>query len=622
MIIINELKLNPETFDNYIIPDEEGVLKNFANINIFIGPNNSGKSRFLRKIFSSRTRQYCSENLNEAIEKSIDSFISEAKKIQDEGFHGIFRSETVISDLNRFQIDRFISLNKNYFGSLDTINKKNIGSLKSALTMLERRQSNERIIAFRTKIDALLIKTDEIHQLIADGLELINADNLYIPTLRGLRPIQLTNNTDDFSNGVDNYAKRSVKDYFNNESGSVSQIFSGLNLYEEAKRLLLGNTIQRNNIRDFEKFLSESFFEGQEVNIVPSINDDVVHLLIGNEEYPIHHLGDGIQSLIILTYPLFFNKEKKGLVFIEEPEIFLHPGHQRLFIETISNKQFRNFQFFLTTHSNHFLDLTLDFDSISVFTFSKKVGLTGTNKFSIENICSSDNRILELIGVRKSSVFLSNCTIWVEGITDRIYIRKYLEVYQKSINEYVKEDYHYSFVEYGGGNITHWSFLENDDENHKNINVERLCSKLFLITDKDGEEAKPTGLKSKKQKRIESLKKNLGKRYYCLEAREIENTLSPSILINTIKHFEGHDCNQIDFTKIEKKDFQKVYLGKFIETNIKGIERKYAADSGTIKNKLEFSKIATNKIKNVDDLSAEGKALAKRLLEFIKANNA
>ena len=26
-----------------------------------------------------------------------------------------------------------------------------------------------------------------------------------------------------------------------------------------------------------------------------------------------------------------------------------------------------------------------------------------------------------------------------------------------------KEDYHYSFVEYGGNNITHWSFLDKEE---------------------------------------------------------------------------------------------------------------------------------------------------------------
>src|ERR1700745_3947929 len=45
-----------------------------------------------------------------------------------------------------------------------------------------------------------------------------------------------------------------------------------------------------------------------------------------------------------------------------------------------------------------------------------------------------------------------------------------------------KQDLHYSFVEYGGSNITHWSFFTDDAPTV----VERLCGKLLLIADKDG----------------------------------------------------------------------------------------------------------------------------------------
>jgi AAA15 family ATPase/GTPase len=92
---------------------------------------------------------------------------------------------------------------------------------------------------------------------------------------------------------------------------------------------------------------------------------------------PIYNLGDGIQSIIAITMPLFLQESilenKNILVCIEEPEHLLHPSLQRKLIETFFDKRFDNYQFFFTTHSNHFLDVVLDFDEISMFSFNKKL---------------------------------------------------------------------------------------------------------------------------------------------------------------------------------------------------------------------------------------------------------
>ena len=83
-----------------------------------------------------------------------------------------------------------------------------------------------------------------------------------------------------------------------------------------------------------------------------------------------------------MTYPLFFNKGKNLKIYIEEPDVYLHPGFQRILIETLLNtKGFEDFQYFFTTHSNHFLDMTLDYKEISVYKFTKeKVYGTGGRK--------------------------------------------------------------------------------------------------------------------------------------------------------------------------------------------------------------------------------------------------
>lgn len=267
--------------------------------------------------------------------------------------------------------------------------------------------------------------------------------------------------------------------------------------------------------------------------------------------------------------------------------------------------------------------MTTDFENISVFSMKKS---NNRKKFNVINIENADSDILNVLGVKNSSVFLSNCTIWVEGITDRIYLRKFLEVYMKSISEnLLKEDIHFSFVEYGGGNITHWSFLNDSDVDSPNINVQRLCGKLFLVSDSDGVGLKVNdskiSSKRKKSERHKELKRKLGCRYYCLEAREIENTLSPNILKQTIKLFEKENFENIKFTNWTYNNYKDKPLGIFINKNASNLIRKYDTSSGTINEKLKFAKRAVKCISSVDDLTDDVITLCELIVDFIKKEN-
>nr|WP_269203445.1 AAA family ATPase [Paenibacillus polymyxa] len=374
-----------------------------------------------------------------------------------------------------------------------------------------------------------------------------------------------------------------------------------------------------------QEFIGDTFFNGSKVALIPSVNSDVVTVKIGDEqELPIFNLGDGIQSIIIQTFPLFAHMGECMLVFIEEPELYLHPGLQRKLLETFMRDEFKDFQFFFTTHSNHILDVTLDIAQISIYSLKKELEESDSNEknanFIVENVSNEDNSLLEMLGVQNSSVYLSNCTVWVEGITDRYYIRRYLKLYQDHLGiaqkDRFKEDYHYSFVEYSGNNITHWSFLDNNtDEDFGAMNVERLCSKLFLITDKDSD---------KKLPRQEKLQKNLGDRYYCLESKEIENLLEPRIIKQVVADYEKTKLSELIFNQnFTRKTYLNRYLGKFIDDVLNNTKRKvsYGSSSGTIRDKVKFSEKALKYMNSYDDMSDEAKDLAQKVYIFIQQNN-
>ena len=448
---------------------------------------------------------------------------------------------------------------------------------------------------------------------------ILEFDRLYIPTLRSLR--EITSSSDDV------FEKQTRAAYF--KTANNVRVFTGLNLYEDVTGLLLGHHDERERIRDFECFIGDSFFEGKPVSLVPKQSKNgsprELTIKIGTEkEYPIRELGDGIQSIIILTFPLFMQGDKPLLAFIEEPELFMHPWLQRVFLEVLS-KRFPSHQYFLTTHSNHFLDLTLDVDDVSVFTLEKMlqgdIQKQQEAQFAYTHVSGGDRRPLELLGVRNSSVFLSNCTIWIEGITDRRYVAHWLELYQQHLTEsgevekaqWFKEDLHYSFVEYSGANLVHWSLLDEDGPD-----VERLCGRLFLIADSDG--AKEGSAKYLNHRKLEA---KLGKDFCLLPAKEIENLTKPEVLLEVLKAY-GEDETNLKLPA--HTSYLNRPLGEFIEQKVlidsakKKRAGSYAKDK-TISDKSGFCCRAIAATPIWQDMSKEAQELAALVFEFIQTNN-
>ncbi len=139
---------------------------------------------------------------------------------------------------------------------------------------------------------------------------------------------------------------------------------------------------------------------------------------------------------------------------------------------------------------------------------------------------------------------------------------------------------------------------------------------MFLISDKDDPKDKT------KSETHKILKERLGKRFYCLKCREIENLLTPEVLKKVIEEYEK---NKPNFPNFRLKDYQNKYLGKFIEEKIldgkKTREGSYSTESGTISQKGKFCEKAIKHIATFEDLSKQAQELTKLIYEFIKENN-
>lgn len=598
-------------------------------INFFIGKNNSGKSRLFRRLLNT-PHQEIMLGFNDEIANIFrtEMVVLEHADQMLEATNGQTYPKTIRENDNLFTWDQLLIL-KAYREKIKQ-QKLNPPSQNTEDTGRIRKEI-QRQNGFNN--DGALDYLDDMPKLAPRAI--------YIPILRGLRPIV---------GDVDPpYTKRTSFDYFNTDHEKkikfsnyslssfpnnifLEEIHTGEDLYEILKDHLLGEPDQRERIKEYEILLSDTFFSGKKVTLIPKNKQDVVYIKIGDDEqYPIYELGDGLQQCLIITFACFFDK-LPAFVFIEEPELSMHPGFLGNLIEFL--ELHTDHTYFFTTHSNHLLDMVDTNAGVNVFKCSKIHMENNGAKFSVSEI-TKDRSLLVDLGVRASSLFMANCTIWVEGITDRFYLRAFLKRYIKKNKLFqYKENYHFSFIEYQGGNLVHWEFDDcQDDEEHILSNIKALNSSIhpFLLADGDI---------GKKGKRVDKYKEALADDFFILGCKEIENLITKEIVIETSKKlFNKFTRNtfgktidkltdNLDYIKYSKDS--KNGLGYFLDTalnleivNGEKCDRIFSSMSGTLKDKTDFCVEAVGLMEKSPEwqMTSSIEHLCKKIYSHIEKHN-
>ncbi len=456
---------------------------------------------------------------------------------------------------------------------------------------------------------------------------------VYVPILRSTH--RLWNH--DESNPNQGLFGFTVRKNYKTELTETVEIHTGQELFHKILEARNGESTKREEFEAFEKFISDQFFPGKKVDIVAkivnlsdpeklreAIMQQSISVSINGEERDIHKLGDGVQALIMLTFPIFM-AEPGSFIFIEEPELNLHPGMQRIFLEVLkkfSEDEEKNLTFFMTTHSNHFLDLTITEDApVSIFTLRKN---EESKKFEIRNVHSGHNEPLELLGVQNSSVYIANCSLWVEGPTDRRYIRKYLDLYidEKKKTPF-KEDLHYVFFLYGGILLNNYSLEEAIPSSDEKIRANRLNNRFMLVADKDDSPAK-----QEIHKLRDKLRKNGFEYVTTSPAREIENLLSKEILIEVLpKVFSGWLGKKGEaIALLDAKEIQKTALLTLLRREIgtAGLKASYSKETINGFNGADKKAICEEALKVMTwkKMSPEAKKFTEKIYNFIASQNA
>lgn len=231
---------------------------------------------------------------------------------------------------------------------------------------------------------------------------------------------------------------------------------------------------------------------------------------------PLTSLGTGIHEVVILASAATTLSEQ--IVCIEEPELHMHPELQKKFIDYLE-KETEN-QYFITTHSASILDRP----NVSIFHVFLENGVS-----SVIPVSSASQRFSVCVdlGYRASDLVQSNSVIWVEGPSDRIYLKWWIHSLDPSLIEGV----HYSIMFYGGRLLSH--LTANDPEVEEFISLRRLNRNISIVIDSD-RKLKQSDINDTK-KRVKDEFEASGGIAWITDGREIENYVSRDQLEAAVK---------------------------------------------------------------------------------------
>ena len=264
-----------------------------------------------------------------------------------------------------------------------------------------------------------------------------------------------------------------------------------------------------------------------------------------NRRIALSNSGSGLKTVILLLVNLYLipeyeNAIKNDITYVyafEELENNLHPALQRRLFEYLyAYVEHHNCLMYLTTHSHVAINIFYGKEKSSIYHITRDHGLSSIKL--IESYLDKAE-ILNDLDVKASDLLQANGIIWVEGPSDRIYIKKWLEVFS---DNNLSEGIDYQFLYYGGRLLSHYS-AEEDHFVDGLISIFTTNRNAAIVMDSD-KTNKHAGI-NKTKRRIQSEFNNLGCICWITKGKEIENYLTA----NSIN--KSYGCNLNDVGQFE-----------------------------------------------------------------------
>ena len=143
---------------------------------------------------------------------------------------------------------------------------------------------------------------------------------------------------------------------------------------------------------------------------------------------------------------------------------------------------------------------------------------------------STDHQLFSIcqdLGYQASDLLQANCVIWVEGPSDRIYLRAWIKLLRPELEEGI----HYSIMFYGGRLLSHLS--PDDSDVSEFISLRKLNRHSCVVMDSDRREASEA-VNSTKQRIVDEWASHSGFPWIT-QGREIENYVGSEAMLEALQ---------------------------------------------------------------------------------------
>jgi len=374
-----------------------------SNINIVVGPNNSGKSSILEAIgllLSSRS------NFKDSLENNLLDYLFQIKDLKPKYLINNGNEAVIKSNLDKYrklilQFHKKSTPKSSYYVNFETVysnqlRTKIIDELSSIYRenlsffpsnklsrfqdryddVIERKLFNninnnirEEISAF---IDDLIYKRfqddegrDILFELINDKIDFLFNTNTLLFVLNQSK-------NENIVEIIENDIPESSKKYSprNRSRESPLSSYPYQSPFEESSLVTMRYHEVPNPTR-FKELHDRLVNEGKFDYVIQSLrklipefedlrytkNNDELVITIRNEQLALFTQGEGFLSLVNFLFLITLSKNK--ILLVEEPEISLHPRYLDLIAKLIVDHS-KDTQFFLTTHNHELLDYIME----------------------------------------------------------------------------------------------------------------------------------------------------------------------------------------------------------------------------------------------------------------------